>query len=348
MRVLFYISKQYSLPVIAPLQEYLRGTGNDFAFFVSNKVLRELPEGWKDKPVMQSVADGIAFNPDLVIVPGNFVDYRLPGRKVQVFHGIGIEKPSHYEIRHFFDIYCTSGPVVTRAFEKRRKRYKYFLVRETGWPKIDWILNYPRRELRSRLDLPEGKQVILFAPTLSRKMESASDLLPVISNSFREDRLWIVKFHELMSRDIKAMAGEFDSAQFRVVDVPDITPYLHAADIMVSDTSSVVYEFMALDKPVITYRTAARPDKGIDISSPEELEPAIVRALRHPEEHRDNRRRHLEEVNPYLDGGTSERMFRELQLIMKHDLWPKKRMPFNFFRRMQIRYHEKYRKGYLR
>ncbi|MBN2417288.1 CDP-glycerol glycerophosphotransferase family protein [bacterium] len=348
MRVLFYISKQYSLPVIAPLQEYLRNTGETFAFFVSNKVLRELPESWKDRPVFQTVEEGIAFDPDLVIVPGNFVDYRLPGKKVQVFHGIGVEKPSHYEIRHFFHLYCTSGPVVTQAFERRRKQYGYFLVRETGWPKIDWILNYPREELRRRVDLPEDKRVILFAPTLSRKMESASDLLPVISRCFRKDRIWVVKFHELMSKDIKAMAGDFDPGQFRVVDVPDITPYLHAADVMVSDTSSVIYEFMVLDKPVITYRTASRTDKGIDITSPEELEPAIERALRDPGEHRDNRRRHLSEVNPYLDGRTSERLFRELRLIMDNDLWPEKRMPLNLFRRMQIRYHETYRKGYLR
>lgn len=348
MRVLFYISKQYSLPVIAPLQDYLRSTGDTFAFYVSNKVRRELPERWKDRPVFQAVEDGIAFNPDLVIVPGNFVDYRLPGRKVQVFHGIGIEKPSHYEIRHFFDVYCTSGPLVTEAFERRRRRYKYFLVRETGWPKVDWILNYPREQLRQTLNLPLCKQVILFAPTLSRKMESASDLLPVISGSFREERIWVVKFHELMSKNIKAMAGELDPGRFRVVDAPDITPYLHAADVIVSDTSSVVYEFMLLDKPVITYRTAARPDKGIDISQPEELEPALERALHHPEEHRENRRRHLAEVNPYQDGRTSERLFGELRRIMEEDLWPKRRMPFNLFRRLQIRYHAKYRKGYLR
>lgn len=47
-----------------------------------------------------------------VLCPGNFVDFRLPGIKVELFHGIGIEKPSHYKIRRFFDLYLTSGPVV--------------------------------------------------------------------------------------------------------------------------------------------------------------------------------------------------------------------------------------------
>ena len=71
MKVLFYISKIYSIPVIEPLQNYLRETDGEFAFFVSNKVLRNFPAEWEDKPVYQQIEDAISFNPDLVIASAN-------------------------------------------------------------------------------------------------------------------------------------------------------------------------------------------------------------------------------------------------------------------------------------
>jgi len=348
MKVLFYISKIYSIPVIEPLQAYLAVEGSEFAFYVSNKVYRNLPEKWRAYPIFQQVEEAIAFCPQFVIVPGNFVDFRIPGKKVQVFHGIGIEKPSHYKIRHFFDIYCTSGPAVTNVYNRLQKKYKYFLVRETGWPKIDWIKQYSQENIRQKLNIPEDKKVILFAPTLSRKMESASSLLPEISSCLARDRLWLIKFHELMKKEIKELAGRWDPDLYRVVDTGDITPYLHAADVMVSDTSSVIYEFMALDKPVITYRTIARPDKGINILQPAQLEPALKRAFADQNEHHSNRVRHLEDVNPRLDGKISEFLFKLLAEIDEKNLWAKKRNPLNLFRRMQVLYHEKFKKGYLR
>jgi len=81
------------------------------------------------KKIFRTVQDAASYHPDYVITPGNFVDFRLPGRKVQIFHGIGVEKPSHYKIRHFFDLYCTSGPFVTERFQKAAEQYGYFLVR---------------------------------------------------------------------------------------------------------------------------------------------------------------------------------------------------------------------------
>jgi hypothetical protein len=272
MRYLFYISKFYSLTIIQPLIDFLDGTDDEYTILVSRKVKKKLKEEniWSGRKIITTVQEGKDFGPDFCLSPGNYVDFRLPGIKVEIFHGIGIEKPSHYEIRHFFDVYCTSGPVVTAKFNSHQKKYGYFLVRETGWPKMDFILNYPSENIRKKFDLPEDKKIILYAPTFSRKMQSAEALMDIIPKIAKEDELWLIKLHEFMDKQTAEKYAGLSDSRIKLIEAHDITPYLHIADVMVSDTSSVVYEFMALDKPVITYRTMSRFDKGINIQSPEE------------------------------------------------------------------------------
>ena len=348
MKFIFYISKKYSIPIIQPLVESLKRTEHEFAFFLSEKVNKNIPDEWKEFLIMNELDKAINYQPDFVIVPGNFVDPRIPGIKVQIFHGLGIEKRSHYKIRHFFDVYCTSGPFVTERYKKLQKRYKYFLVRETGWSKIDHILNYPTENLKKRLNIPEDKKIILFAPTHSRKMQSAKDLLPIIPKIINENEIWLLKFHELMSKEINQNFRKNISENIRIIEAYDITPYLHLADVLISDTSSVIYEFMVLDKPAITFRTSSRTDKGINITDPKDLRKAIDRSLKDPGEFSSNRKKHLEEINPYLEGKISERLIETLLEIKEKDLLPKKKKPLNLFRKLQILHHKRFRKGYLR
>ena len=346
MKILFYISKKYSIPIIAPIVKYLRNTEHSFAFFISKKVRNELSSDLHKYSLLQNIEETKSFSPDIVIVPGNFVDFRIPGIKVQIFHGLGVEKPSHYKIRHFFDIYCTSGHFVTEKYEKLQKRKNYFLVKETGWTKIDHIINYPVNNLREKFNIPKEKKVILFAPTHSKKMQSAESLLPVIPNIINKDEIWFLKFHELMNKEIKITISISDN--IRLIDDYDITPYLHLADVLITDTSSVAYEFMILDKPIITFKTQSRKNKGIDITQTSQLREAIDRSLSDPQEFHQNRINHIKEINPNIDGNICENLIDALERIIDNNELHDKRKPLNLFRKLQILYHEKFKKGYLR
>lgn len=342
MKYIFYIAKIYSIPIYKPLVEYVNNSEIEYRFYISEKVAKHFPAEWEKSKILYNLKEAKEFQADFVLVSGNFVDFRIPGVKVQLFHGLGVEKPVHYKIRHFFDVYCTSGPIVTKKFQELQKRYKYFSVVETGWPKVDHILNFDTKNLRDRSNIPQNKKIILFAPTHSRKMQSAEALLPTISQIKKEDELWLLKFHELMDKELVAKAKQ--AAGFRVIEDYDITPYLHLADLLISDTSSVIYEFMLLDKPIITYRTLCWEDKGINISQPAELRPAIKRSLAKPEELKNNQKKYLQQVNPRQDGKISENLIKILETIEL----PKKKKPLNLVRKMQILYHDKFRKGYLR
>ena len=145
MKLLLYISKSYSYSIIEPLVNYLeKKTEYEVAFYLFYWTVQNFPDKWLKYRVFETPEEAIKFNPDFVLAPGNFVDFRIPGLKVQLFHGLGVEKPSHYKIRPFFDIYCTSGPYVTQQYERlKKKHHDSFLVQETGWLKVDYILNYP-------------------------------------------------------------------------------------------------------------------------------------------------------------------------------------------------------------
>jgi CDP-Glycerol:Poly(glycerophosphate) glycerophosphotransferase len=346
MKFLFYISKQYSIPIIEPIVIYLQQTNHEFAFFVSRKVNKVIPEDWKKYQIFLGLKSARNFNPEFVLAPGNFVDYRISGIKVQLFHGLGVEKPSHYKIRHFFDVYCTSGPFVAERFAELKQKYKYFEILETGWPKVDHILSYPVSELSKRSDIPWDKKIILFAPTHSRSMESASELMDIIPEIIRDDEFWLIKFHELMNKELVLEFKQKMKSKALFLEDNDITPYLHAADLLISDTSSVFYEFMILDKPVISFKTQSRLDKGLNITDPSILRDAIDWSLQNPHNQSANRKAHLQEINPYLDGKISENLI--AKLIENKEKLEKVKKPLNLFRKLQIIHHEKFRKGYLR
>ncbi len=347
-KYLLYIAKSYSIPIFTPIVQYLKEKEIDFSFYISNKVKDNFPQNWNEYTIFQHLKDAINYKPDFVLVSGNFVDFHIPGIKVQLFHGLGIEKKSHFKIRHFFDVYLTSGPFVTEKFKKLLQKYKYFLVEETGWSKIDYILNYPKENLRKKYDIEKNEKVILYAPTFSKKMQSAKELLPIIPEIIRNDEIWLIKFHELMNKEIIQKYEENKPENIKIIKSINITPYLHIADVLISDTSSVIYEFMVLDKPIITFRTQSRFDKGINILNTDELRTAIDRSFKNPDEFHENRIKHLNEINPYLDGNISKNIIEKLQDIKIHNRLPKKKKPLNLFRKFQILYHGKYRKGYLR
>lgn len=348
MKYLFYISKIYSIPIIIPIVKYLEQTGREYRFYLSDKVKNAKPDSWKNEFVLNSVSETKKFNADFVLCPGNFVDFRIPGIKVQLFHGLGVEKDVHYKIRHFFDIYLTSGPFVTHKYVQMQKEHNYFLVLETGWPKIDYILNYSTENIREKYNIPARKKVILYAPTFSTKHESASALLKMIPNLINKDTFWLFKFHELMDKELIEPFTKLSEESSKVIVNEEITPYLHAADVMISDTSSVVYEFMALQKPVITYKTQSREDKGYNISNPEELPEAIEYCLTYSDIFKEKSIKHLKEINPYLDGKISQTLVEKLELVKRENLMPKYKKPLNLFRKSQLMYHSMFKKGYLR
>ena len=87
--------------------------------------------------------------------------------KVALFHGYAIQKrieavDDHFTVRGWFDIYCTQGPSSTPYFKELEKKYGFFRVYETGWPKADTYFS-PEVQRKPQNDHP----VILYPPTFN-------------------------------------------------------------------------------------------------------------------------------------------------------------------------------------
>ena len=338
---LFFVTKPYSFPILEPIQAFIEKNECGQVRWFTASTARKYQAPGKE---LHSSSKVMSFNPDVVIVPGNIVPDFWPGLKVQVFHGLDDEPKGFYRITGFFDLYCTFGPNTTNEFNRLAKRDNHFLVRETGWTKIDPLFSdssddeSTRRQITERLALDSQKPIILYAPTFPPKYTSASDLLSVISKFKNVPYQFLIKFHTLLDEKIQQQYRALINQNIQIVEDINILPYLRIADVLITDTSSVAYEYIVLNKPIITYKAIARKDKGINIHSADNLLEAIERSLANPGEYSQNRQQYLEEIHPYIDGKSSSRVIGAIENILETGNNKKlKAKPKNYVRKWQIR-----------
>ena len=228
---------------------------------------------------------------------------------------------------------------MTDKFEILKKQYGSFLVKETGWPKLDpMCVRKSLSDAKIEQGLDPSKITILYAPTFSKRYTSSSDLINEIKILQNKGWQWIAKFHDLEQIEIIQEYKKLSSDQFNIVQDLDILPWMYAADILLTDTSSVAYEFLQLNRPIITYRAFARKGKGIDITNPENIYGALVRSIEDPNEFKTPRKEYLDDLHPYSDGKSSERVIKGIENILKStELSQLKPKSMNWYRKRQIR-----------
>ena len=309
-KYLFFLTKDYSYPILKPLYDYILNNDRGEVYWFSTNNNRF---GTKNDIWLETNEDVMQYGPDVIFAPGNIVPARWPGVKVQIFHGLGEEKSGHYRLNGLFDMYCTPGPFITKKFNSKNKRGKYIIV-ETGWPKLDNLFE----ERTSIKIFNKNNPTILYAPTFSKKLTSAFDLFDAIKTLQGLDYNWIIKFHELMDDSLVKQYRTLESDYFKIVDSHNILVNMIQSDVLLTDTSSVAYEYLFFDKPIISFNAKSRIDKGINIFSSIDLEGAIFRALNDPDEFKDNRLFYLNELHPFKDGKSSERILDAVNDILKN------------------------------
>lgn len=130
-------------------------------------------------------------------------------------------------------------------------------IANIGYPRVDLTLNLSierRTEICQRLGLDKNKPVILYAPTWRGTSEVKQfnikklqkDLEYIASSN---DYQFLFRGHHLAEKIIADI-------NLNVCIVPrdiDTNELLGITDILISDYSSIVYDFLALNRPVISY-----------------------------------------------------------------------------------------------
>lgn len=337
MKHLMFVTHDYAYEILRPVQAAARQRGDEVAWFLEPTANDQLQT---DELRLRDFDAVKAFAPDAVLVPGNWVPPFFPGVKVQVFHGFGIEKKGHFRIRGWFDLYCTHGPLTTQPFLALAARHGHFAVHETGWPKTDALFAPagPDPDWRAGFADP-ARPLILYAPTFSPSLTSAPVLAGEIAQLAQAGRWnWLVKFHPKMDRKWIAHFQALAGATLQVAGTSAINPLLRAADVLVSDTSSVVAEFLLLDKPAVTFRNSRPGPHLINFTRAAELEAHIERALERQPGDLAAARRFAEAMHPCRDGRSSERVLDAIAtFINENRMATLKPKPRNFFRRLKMR-----------
>lgn len=339
MRVVLFCANPYAFGIMKPLHEALVRLQHTVLWYIPEKIASQFPFT-ETFTITGSMKDVYAFKSDAIFVPGNEVPHYLRGVKVQIFHGLAGEKQGHFRIRNYFDLYLTQGPYFTERFEQLAKKHRDFTVTETGWSKLDPL--YQNHDLyqqeRDRILRESGKKkLILYAPTFSPSLTSAlTAQKEIFKLGSQEDVYLMIKFHDLMDSQVvnayKTAAEHVTNIS--IVEDRNILKYLIMADMMISDTSSVVYEFILLNKPVITIRSTAETINWRDLSSASNLVDAVNHELTH-DDFKNARLNTIRTYHPYTDGKSSERMIEATQQYIEKFGVPEKRK-LNLYRRYKI------------
>lgn len=155
-----------------------------------------------------------------------------------------------------WDYLVSPAPIITPIF---RAAFRFDgPVLETGSPRNDLLVDpgeARRTEVRRLLGIPAGRRVVLYAPTW-RDDDTTTDgrlrhsvvpdwaaiasALPEVSFLFRA--------HKNVLAEAPSLPGIID-----VSDWPDISDLYLAADEMISDYSSAVFDFAVTRKPIYLY-----------------------------------------------------------------------------------------------
>jgi CDP-Glycerol:Poly(glycerophosphate) glycerophosphotransferase len=195
---------------------------------------------------------------------------RRCARLANVFHGVAgkydLDNPGHL-------------PIEFQAFDRvlfinrdRRDRYvasgivapeRAALV---GFPKADRLVNgdYDAAATRRRLGLAEGRPTALYAPTWSPASSLHIAGEAIVRTLAGDGWNVIVKLHSLsLDREVPKYSGGIDwRARMAAIERPgqvvhvedaDASPLLAASDLMVTDHSTIGFEFCLLDRPLVVY-----------------------------------------------------------------------------------------------
>jgi CDP-glycerol glycerophosphotransferase (TagB/SpsB family) len=339
---LLFASHNYAFSILRPLEEEIKRRNDIAAWYLEETCDDILNEDEKRLRTFEEVKQ---YNPIAVFAPGNWIYDFFPGVKVEVFHGYPIrkragKKEDSYVIRGWFDIYCTQGKTSTLPFKELEKKYGYFKVYETGWCRVDSLLE------KASIQEESKTPTILYACTFTKGISSAWIMPPVIDKIAQEKPWnWIITIHpKLKDPDIIEKFQELTQKHKNVRFEPILkdADAFKKSDVLLCDSSSIIIEYMLLDKPVVTYRNTHPGNYLIDVQNTDDIEPAIEKALIRPKELMDNIRDFTMQHENHRDGKNCARILDAVDDFIEHYQNRIKHKPLNLIRKLKLRWRLKY------
>ncbi len=329
------VSERYALPILRPLAACARARGHEVRWLASDAMAAHLAN---DEIRLRSPRALRAFAPEAVFATVNRIPPFFPGVQVQLFHGLNLHKrdprEGQFRIQDLFDLYCSHGPATTGPLQALASQHGHFTVVETGWPKLDTLFAGPDEASAALRAAARGRAVVMFASTFNEPLSQARASLPVLRELVaRGDRYWLLTLHPMSPPELRAEFQALAGANAVFLEAEQMADMLHAADVLVCDTSSVVEEFALLGKPVVTLRHR-RPQAFMhDLDSADSLDDALRDVLADPQARRAQVDAYAAQVHPSRDGAASDRVLAAVEQVLDGRLRAQRRRWAPWWRR---------------
>lgn len=161
-----------------------------------------------------------------------------------------------------WDYLISPSPYASKAFQSAF-RYEGEIL-ETGYPRNDIFYQEERlaiaSKVKSRLDLPKDKKVILYAPTFRDNQATKNNKftfdinmdLHKLKEQVGDDYIILLRMHVVVSNRIKLDESIRDFVK-NVSNYSDIQELLVITDILITDYSSVMFDFANTGRPMLFY-----------------------------------------------------------------------------------------------
>ena len=200
----------------------------------------------------------------------DFIWLTLPRgtRRVQMFHGVAGKYTNVY------DTPDQSARGWDRLFFINQRRLRNFVrsgaldadsdaARLVGMPKVDCLVDgsLSRNAVLEKLGLDPGRKVVLYAPTWSSHSSLVTMGAELVEDLVAAGYAVIVKLHDRSHDPQHANSGGVNwvarlsqllrDSGGHLATSSDSCPYLAAADLMITDHSSIGFEYLLLDRPLV-------------------------------------------------------------------------------------------------
>lgn len=255
MRVAYYMSSNYGH--FGEIYPYFRALGG---LVISN--FQSTREFFRTKypeiPTIGDLKDLESYSPDVIIYATTQL-IEGPWLNVQIFHGTS-DKPFYFnfpEVMERYDLCLCYGQRQVDKFHRRNIPITSVI---TGCAKLEESVPYPGRLFE------QDKPIILYAPSWQRysSLKRFHSVIETLSEQFNV----LVKPHPATGKaaaeggeqcenyPFVQMLARSQSKTLRVVQLDNIIPLMHHADLFLGDIGGSIYEFLYFNKPAV----ALNPD----------------------------------------------------------------------------------------
>lgn len=288
----------YYLPQFLPVAKVLssKGTAVRFVVYDQSDVVeitrKALDDNAFDYVVVNNEKQALEYyvgqKPDWIIFgkspSNNYIILKDTSVKIAFMqHGIG-PKSCYYSSSEFpFDVRFVEGDTRKQRLQDMFPESNFV---DVGYAKLDPLFNNEKEQISLKsLGLDPSKKTLLYAPTFyPSSIECFSKNWPQELSNYnliiKPHFFSLVKSKYANQRAILEAWAAYDNVYLCPLDYYSLLPFMKISDVLLSEASSTIFEFAAIDKPVVwcdfyhirwsyrglfKFRFAKRMDKDISL-----------------------------------------------------------------------------------